>query len=154
MLTQVPYSDCISTYLKYIIIVYIKWKYVSFMCSNNEDITWFERICYLASKVSKKCLQFLMGDELFSTLQPLFHSRDMASLSILSLFSRKVIRRTTILRSTRPKSFGKNPSCHSHCNKQPTPHRIRSLKSKFHLVSFPRKTALWNWIQRGCFPDH
>ena len=95
-------------------------------------------------------LRNLVGDELFSSLEPLSHRRDVASLSLLyryfhgkcsdALHSLTFTARTRLATST--------VANHPHFL------RLPNIRRKFHADSFiPRTSSLWNKLPRDCFPS-
>ena len=96
-------------------------------------------------------LRYLVGDSLFSSLQPLSHRRNVASLSLLYRYyngkcskelQEMVPPRRTFVRNTR---FASN--AHPHFLEVET-------HQNFHMQSFfPRTATLWNTLPANCFPD-
>ena len=97
-------------------------------------------------------LRYLVGDSLFSSLQPLSHRRNVASLSLLYRYyngkcsnelHEMVPPRRTFVRNTR---FSSN--AHPHFLEIETSHQ------NFHMQSFfPRTATLWNSLPADCFPE-
>ena len=97
-------------------------------------------------------LRYLVGDSLFSSLQPLSHRRNVASLSLLYRYyngkcskelHEMVPPKRTFVRNTR---FSSN--VHPHFLEVETAHQ------NFHMQSFfPRTATLWNSLPAHCFPD-
>ena len=100
-------------------------------------------------------LRSLVGDALFSSLQPLSHRRDVASLSLLyryfhgkcsSELQSMVPPRQTFKRNTRLAKNTINNFLHSLSLPKP--------KHRFHEQSFFLRTAhLWNSLPSACFPN-
>ena len=98
-------------------------------------------------------LRYLVGDSLFSTLQPLSHRRNVASLALLYRYyngrcsnelQEMVPPRKTFARNTR---FSVN--VHPHFLE------VNTSVQNFHMQSFfPRTATLWNSLPSHCFPEH
>ena len=99
-------------------------------------------------------LRRLIGDELFKSLQPLSHRRDVASLSLLYRYhsgrcseelKSLVPPPKVFVRDTRLASFTQRN--HPHTLEVPV------ARKEFHANSFfPRTVALWNKLPADCFP--
>ena len=99
-------------------------------------------------------LRRLIGDELFKSLQPLSHRRDVASLSLLYRYysgrcseelKTLVPPLKVFVRDTRLASFTQRN--HPHTLEVPV------ARKEFHANSFfPRTVALWNKLPVDCFP--
>ena len=100
----------------------------------------------------QKRLRSLVGDELFGTLQPLSHRRDVSSLSLLYRYFHG--RCSDELRQMVPplKEFVRSTrlarSSHQYVLDIP------KAKSNFHSQSFfPRTAGIWNRLPQSSFPD-
>ena len=101
----------------------------------------------------QKRMRGLVGDELFSSLQPLSHRRDVASLSLFyRYFHGKCSEELhslvpPIKEFTRSTRFAKSTTSHPYYLDPP---RSRCM---YHSNSFfPRTTAKWNSLPGECFP--
>ena len=102
--------------------------------------------------VVHKRLHSLVGDELFGTLQPLSHRRDVSSLSLLYRYFHGKC--SDELRQMVPplKEFGRSTRLAS--SSHPYVLDIPKAKSKFHSQSFfPRTAGIWNRLPQSSFPD-
>ena len=105
-------------------------------------------------KVQRR-LRRLIGDDLFSTLQPLSHRRNVASLSLFYRYYNGKC--SEELRSMVPpcKTFGRSTRYSSRIQ-QDHPHflQVEGNYPKYHMNSFfPRTASLWNTLPSVCFPD-
>ena len=100
-------------------------------------------------------LRNLVGDDLFSSLQPLSQRRDVASLSLLyRYFHGKCSNELHSLVPPRQTFRARTRLATSVESNHPHPLRIPNLRRKFHDVTFfPRTTHLWNSLPFECFPD-
>ena len=100
----------------------------------------------------QKRLRSLVGDELFGTLQPLSHRRDVSSLSLLYRYFHG--RCSEELHQMVPplKEFGRSTRLASRSH--PYVLDIPKAKSKFHSQSFfPRTASIWNRLPQSSFPN-
>ena len=100
-------------------------------------------------------LRNLVGDELFSSLEPLSHRRDVASLSLpYRYFHGKC---SDEIHSLIPKA--QTFTARTRLATSPVANhlhflRLPNIRRKFHADSFiPRTSSLWNKLPRDCFPS-
>merc|ERR1711954_428911 len=99
-------------------------------------------------------MRWLIGDNLFKTLQPLSHRRNVASLSLLYRYYSGKCSEELHQLVPPPKAFGKDTRLAVH-TRQNHPHALDAPDSMicFHADSFfPRTVKLWNSLSSGCFP--
>ena len=113
--------------------------------------TFCKTSLYSLDAVQKR-LRSLVGEELFKTLQPLSHRRNVASLSLFYRYFHG--RCSDELHQMVPplKKFGRRTRLAN------TSHQyvldIPKAKSNFHSQSFfPRTAGIWNRLPQSCFPD-
>ena len=102
----------------------------------------------------QKRLRWLVGDELFSTLQPLSQRRDVASLALLYRYFHGECSEELQAMVPPVKVFPRNTRLASSVK---TNHRyfldIPFINRQFHAASFfPRTAQLWNELPFSCFP--
>ena len=98
-------------------------------------------------------IRYLVGDSLFSTLQPLSHRRNVASLALLYRYYNG--RCSNELHEMVPprKTFARNTRFSANVH----PHflEVDTSVQNFHRQSFfPRTATLWNSLPPYCFPKH
>ena len=99
-------------------------------------------------------LKGLVGPDLYSTLQPLSHRRDVASISLFYRYFHGKC--STELHSLVPplRVFRRQTRYSNDCAKHPFFLQIPKSHHKFHETSFiPRTTKLWNSLPPEAFPD-
>ena len=101
----------------------------------------------------QKRMRCLVGDDLFSSLQPLSHRRNVASLSLFYRYfhgkcSDELHSLVPPIREfTRSTRFSESASSHPYFLKLPR------TRCAFHANSFfPRTSAMWNAPSTECFP--
>ena len=121
-----------------------------------------EYCCHIwggAAQTSLSCLdrvqrrlRYLVGDELFSTLPPLSHRRDVASLSLFYRYYNGKCSKELHSLIPPKKEFGRETrlsrKSHEHTLSIPT------VGNKYHGQSFiPRTSKQWNALPSECFPE-
>ena len=97
-------------------------------------------------------LRYLVGDELFSTLPPLNHRRDVSSLSLFYRYYNRMCSKELHSLIPPKKAFPKVTrlavKSHEHTL------LIRKVANSYHWRSFiPRTAKQWNALPSECFPD-
>ena len=124
-----------------------------------------EYCCHIWSGASKSSLSSLdkvqrrlrrlVGDNLFSTLQPLSHRRNVASLSLFYRYYNGKCSQELHEMVPHLKTFGRSTRYSSRVQEN-HPHflHVDGIFPKYHMNSFfPRTTSLWNTLPAQCFPD-
>ena len=99
-------------------------------------------------------LRMLIGDELFMSLQPLYHRRDVASVSLLYRYYSGRCSDEIKTLFLPPKVFARDTSLASFTQRN-HPHTLEVpvARKEFHANSFfPRTVAPWNKLPADCFP--
>ena len=100
-------------------------------------------------------LQNLVGSDLFTTLQPLSHRRNVASLTLLYRYfhGKCSVELHSLVPPLRTFSARTRFATSTETN-HPFFLNTPPLRRKFHAESFfPRTTSLWNKLPRDCFPN-
>ena len=96
-------------------------------------------------------LRWLIGDELFNTLQPLPHRRNVASLSLFYRYFHGKC--SDELHSLVPPIRSFPVRTRFAVSVHPFFVDIPKIRTKFHMDSFfPRTSSLWNSLPSECFP--
>ena len=124
-----------------------------------------EYCCHIWAGASKTCLSSLdkvqrrlrrlVGDSLFTTLQPLSHRRNVASLSLFYRYYNGKCSQELQKMVPCCKTFGRNTRYSTRVQKN-HPHflQVEGIYPKYHMDSFfPRTASLWNTLPSDCFPD-
>ena len=101
-------------------------------------------------------LKCLVGINLFSTLQPLSHRRNIASLSLFYRYYHGKCSRELHEMVPNHKKFNRNTRYSSRVQED-RPHflDVGGIYPRYHMDSFfPRTTSLWNSLPAECFPVH
>ena len=114
--------------------------------SSKQSLSGLDRI--------QERLRGLVGEELFSTLSPLSHRRNVASLSLFYRYFHGRCSDELHLAIPSERSFQVRTRFAVSCKSHPSYLTVPRTRCKFHADSFiPRVTELWNELPQECFPD-